>query len=231
MSERVLNKYIQKYNVQFKGVVHLGACNAEEQPVYMNNGATFIVWAEANPEKWTLLKAGACKIPHNYLYCGAITDKDNDYISFKIYNHTEASSLYNPGNDLNRWYPDHKVLREFRIPTITVDTMLKNFDININEINWLTMDIQGAEHLAIKGADNLLSNPNLKFIYTEVVWADFYEKGSATKEGVTSLLNRYGFELKEIENDVHKAYLPHVQALIDAGMYEPVAQADVLYVR
>lgn len=231
MSNKTLQKYIDKYNIKFTGVVHLGAYNAEELPLYLQYGADYVIWVEANPEKCPGLKFGLSQYPNQHLIQAAITDKDDEEILFNICNHKEASSIYNIGDDLSLWYPDHRMVDQVMVPTITVDTMMKRLGIQPETCNFLNMDIQGAEHLALAGAHNLLTSPFLEYIYTEVVWADFYQKGSALKKKIDNVMESYRFNLVEIEKDVHKAANPAVQAQIDQGLYPEVAQADCLYIR
>lgn len=231
MSNRTLQKYIDKYQIHFEGVIHLGAYNAEELPLYLKHGAAYVIWVEANPEKWPGLQAGLCNHANQHLVKAAITDKDDQEITFNICNNKEASSIYDIGDDLALWYPEHRMVDQVLVPTITVDTMMKREGKAPDTCNFLNMDIQGAEHLALAGATSLLTSPSLQYIYTEVVWADFYEKGSALKHQIDQTLEQYGFVLVEIELDVHKAALAEVQHKIDAGLYPPVKQADCLYIK
>lgn len=216
------------HNIEFDGIIHLGAGNCEELPVYTERNASFVVWAEANPNKWQGLHEGLRSLPNQYLCRAAITDKDGETIPFHIYNHAEASSIYAVGKDLSKWYPDHKVIETVQVPTITVDSMLAKFGFDVNRISFMSLDVQGAELLALRGAKQVLSSPSLKHIYMEVVWADFYEGGCLQSE-LTEALAAFGFKLARIDKSVHKAYDPSVQARIDRGEYPEVAQADVLY--
>jgi len=234
MSNRVLSQLIEEYNIEFTGVIHLGAYNLEELPIYTEQNKDMpILWVEANPEKWQGIQATLKDYPNQHLFEGAICDVDDQEMSFKIYNHKEASSLFHPGTDLSVWYPEHQVQSEILVRTITLDTLLHRlYSTEYPIFNFLNMDIQGAELLALRGAKNLLSKlKHVEYIYTECTKATFYEGNFSDLNEIKKELLQYNYELVHLDKSVHKATYPHIQRLIDTGDYPEVAQYDVLFRR
>lgn len=213
------------------GIVHLGAHHLQELAQYNASHAEFVVWAEANPELHGWIRHRLNSIgghTKHYLCDRAITDADHEHITFRIYNHTEASSIFDVGSELNIWYPDHKVAREVQVMTITVDTMLENFDIPVSMVNYLSIDIQGAELLALKGAQRLLNSPSLQYIQSEAINNDYY-KGGVRGNDLVDYLAKYNFEV--IESERHTATHPDVQRKISNKELTPVDQLNILFKR
>ena len=50
------NKIVEKYNLNIKTVLHIGAHKAEEHDDYFNNGCEEVVWVEANPKLCSFYK-------------------------------------------------------------------------------------------------------------------------------------------------------------------------------
>ena len=82
-----------------------------------------------------------------------------------------------------------------QIQTISLDDDLKY----ANNINWLKMDIEGAEILAIQGAHNLIeSSPNLKII---MEWSPSMMSDYGDVEELIDYLLNLGFSFYSINND------------------------------
>lgn len=84
-----------------------------------------------------------------------------------------------------------------RTKTLTLDRIC--IDLQIDSIDLLKIDVQGAEHLVIKGAAEALKSTRL--VYTEVSFQPLY-KGSSTFPELYNLLNEQGFALI----DLNKGY-------------------------
>ena len=82
-------------------------------------------------------------------------------------------------------------LSSTKIEVDTLDNLLK--EMNINKVDFLKMDIEGAEFHAIKGATNsILKQDNIK-VLIEIHLAD----GEMTDKKIIPLLNEYKFEILE----------------------------------
>jgi FkbM family methyltransferase len=221
-------------NFKPTGIVHLGAHQLQEMSIYRNARPKFIVWAEANPDlhRWienVINNENRAWPPtKQYLCKKAITDLDHKEITFRVYNHTEASSIFPVGSELNIWYPEHKVSKEVKVMTLTVDTMLEEFNIEVDTVDYLSLDIQGAELLALKGAQRLLKSQSLKYIQTEAINNDYYE-GGVRGDVLVEYLGKYGFEV--INSERHTATYPGVATKIAKGELDPIDQLNLLFER
>ena len=111
--------------------------------------------------KWSV---EACK--HEHLTINNVAVSDTSELE-KEYNlsvngaYNGSSSLKDVKNAMN-WWPEMKFEKR-KTATITIDDYCQQN--NINHIDFIWADIQGAEELMIKGMTKMLSNT--KYIYTE----------------------------------------------------------------
>ncbi len=78
------------------------------------------------------------------------------------------------------------------VPTSTIDEFCKHNDIE--SIDILKMDIQGSELYALRGAEEMLHNKKIDFIYTEMLFVNTYERQSHYSE-VFRHLSMHGYSL------------------------------------
>ncbi len=92
----------------------------------------------------------------------------NDYYDNNDW--TASSSLYKFKNH-TEIYPWCKTSEVIKVKTITLDEYCKSN--NIDKIDFIWMDVQGAEYLVFKGAKDILEKT--KYIYTEYSNDELYE--------------------------------------------------------
>ena len=164
-----VSNYLRKYNIPITGIIHIGAHKFEEIPCYKyaNIPDNKIIWVEANKNMIELQNNKNLII---YNYC--ITDKEGENIEFKITNNTASSSIL----DLDVHaisYPDIKFIDTINMKTETIESMYTKQNIPHNFANYLHLDIQGAELLALKGANEILNN--FDYINVEVNLLHMYK--------------------------------------------------------
>ncbi|NBW15738.1 MAG: FkbM family methyltransferase [Caulobacteraceae bacterium] len=154
-------------NYRIRGVFHIGAYFAEEKKWYNSNNINNIIWFEANPNYESIIKnnVGDDKV----IICGV--GNKNDIIPFNIANNGQSSSFLEFGTHLEA----HPNINFNEIKLTQVKKMIdivSEHNIDINNYNFLNIDIQGYELEAFKGFDNLLNNFDI--IYTEVNEKELY---------------------------------------------------------
>jgi 2-O-methyltransferase len=86
-----------------------------------------------------------------------------------------SDSLRKPGKDLFEIWPmfgDKSTFKRIKVKSVKLDTFVKENNIGIIDFVW--MDVQGAEDLVIKGAKESLEN-NIRFLYTEYSNREIYK--------------------------------------------------------
>ena len=180
----------EKYpNIPIKGIIHIGAHEAEEYEDYKNISVEKIVWVEANPDLIVYLEEKFKGIENIKIFNEAIFDEEKT-ISFKISNNLQSSSILNLKEHKNL-FPDVHYVKEIEMTTKRFDTLYSENDINIDDYNFLNVDVQGADLNAILSFGNLLDK--IDFIYSEVNTVEVYE-GCHTIDKFDEVMDEKGFQ-------------------------------------
>jgi len=184
-----LGLLINKYKINFKGVLHVGAHECEEIVEYEKLlPRNKILWIEAMPHK-----VQQCK--HRYpglLIENAIVSDTVEIVKFHISNNGQSSSIFEFG--VHQYYhPEVKYIGYIEGETKLLKNIICNYDIDYNFVN---LDIQGAELKALKGMEEYLCK--VDYIYTEVNY-DYVYKGCALIGELDNYLKQFGFIRVETE--------------------------------
>lgn len=182
------SKITKKYNMKIKGILHIGAHNCEELNAYKKYGLnnSQIIWIEANPKLVEKnLKIDKTRIIKNFICC----DTDQGKTKLNIANNGQSSSILNLGTHKKN-YPSIKYNEFVEVKNCRIDTMYKKDKIPHDFANFLNIDIQGAELLALKGIGELINN--FDYIYIEVNKEHVYEKCALVHE-IDEYLLKYKF--------------------------------------
>jgi FkbM family methyltransferase len=136
-----IKSLIEKYNLDIKGIIHCGAHNAEEFPMYKNIGVQNIIWIEANPEKSEFCKDYLKNEKHSIIINEAINDIDGEKIEFNITNNGESSSILKLKNHKN-YYPEIDVIKKIEVSTKRLDTILNENNLSTDKYNFLNLQIR-----------------------------------------------------------------------------------------
>ena len=179
-----------------KGVIHIGAHMLEEQNQYLEYSLDNTVWIEANPKIYQKAKS---KLKSNEkLFNHTICDVNNKLMMFNVTNNGQSSSILEL--DVHKkYYPGINVTERIEVKSIRMDKLISDNNINISDYDFLNLDIQGAELLALKGFGELLNN--ITYIYTEVNTNTLY-KNCALLKDIDDYLKNYGFERVEIKMNI-----------------------------
>ena len=175
-----------------KGIIHIGAHLLEEREEYLKHDLTNTIWIEANPKIYSQIRNQSLYVDELVLnHC--ISDVDNQKLNFSITNNNQSSSIL-PLEKHLEYHPHIFVTETIEVETKRMDTILNQYNIDITKYDFLNLDIQGAELLAIKSFGNLLNNIN--YIYTEVN-IDYLYKDCALMQEIDDYLKQFGFERVE----------------------------------
>jgi FkbM family methyltransferase len=124
-----------------------------------------------------------------------VGDVDGEDTAFYIYSNEGASnSLFTKHPDVDEkfdWLTETGDV--LRLKMRSLDAFLVENGIKLEKVDFLTMDIQGAELLCLKGATQLLES--LQYIETEISKTPFYDGGVLLDE-LEPWLNERGFRCK-----------------------------------
>lgn len=162
-----LEELVAKYNIEFKGILHVGAHECEEIVLYEKYlPRNKILWVDALKDKVQM-----CKSKYNDLLieCAVVSDK-KEIVNWNRSNNGESSSILNFGLH-QHFHPHIHYIESQKRDSVPLSDFIGNYDISYNFIN---LDIQGAELKALKGMESYLNN--VDYIYTEVNSDYVYEE-------------------------------------------------------
>ncbi len=172
-----------------KGVIHIGAHECEERTDYFQQFQLTdnqILWFEANPY---IAGSTQQKFPNAKIINACLSDKDDQLVKFNITNNGQSSSFLELKTHKVKYPWIHEV-NTLSLHTKTLKSIFVENNFDIQNYNFMNLDIQGAELLALKGADDLLNH--IDYIYAEVNIDELYENCARIHE-VDNYLSTFGF--------------------------------------
>jgi FkbM family methyltransferase len=174
-----------------KTVIHVGAHTGEEVPFYFRSGFNNICLVEANPDLVAKLTVDFDHVPEVKVVHRAISNVKG-IAEFTIHQ-TEKGSVESASLlELKRLGEIVQVFnsnRKVQVATSTLDELVDEMDVTLNN-SLLCLDIQGAELMALEGAEVLLSKVNA--VICEVNLIENYKDGALEHE-IEKLLTNRGF--------------------------------------
>lgn len=173
-----------------RGIIHIGAHECEERRAYLSHFAvddSKIVWIDAIKEKVDKMKAANKEI---VIFNECISNKDGEEVSFMITNNYESSSMLNFKTHATE-HPHVKEVGRILMKTKTLKTLYKEHSLEPSNYNFMNIDIQGAELMALQGAGDILNS--IDYIYLEVNVQELYE-GCCLLPELDAYLSSFGFK-------------------------------------
>ena len=182
-----LHELVKKYDIDFKGILHVGAHECEELNDYENYiSRDKILWVEAIPDKVSVSKSKY----HGINIENAVVSDVIEEVVFNVSNNGQSSSFLDFGLH-SQHYSGIIYVSNFKSTTSLLKNILPKYNI---EYNFLNFDIQGAELKALKGMEQYLTN--VDYLYTEVN-NDYVYKNCALIDELDTYLKQ--FDLIRVE--------------------------------
>lgn len=186
-----LDYLISKYQLKPTGVLHIGASTGQERDSYHKHGLK-VVWVEAIREVYKQLCRNVTPYTGTVCINACISDKDGEIVPFNISNNEmQSSSMFDFGTHTIE-HPGVVFTHKTQLQTLTVKTILKDRNLEQAEYDFVNLDIQGAELLALKGMDLRWVN----YVYIEVNERELY-KGCPLLPEIDAYLKK--FDLVRVE--------------------------------
>lgn len=188
---------LKKYNLNIKGIVHVGAHYGEEIQEYVNNGIQTITVFEPLSNNFDILAERLQNVNADIEgYQVALGSKKSTATMYLSSNQGESSSILKPKEHLEH-HPDVTFDGTEEVEVELLDSY------NLRGANFMNVDVQGYELEVFKGASETLKN--IDYIYCEVNRGELYE-GNPLVEDLDKYLAEYKFERVETHwpNDEYK---------------------------
>jgi len=177
-----------KYKMNIKGIVHIGAHYGEEIQEYVDNGIQKITVFEPLSKNFDVLSKRLQNVNADIEgYQVALGSKKGTATMFLSSNDAQSSSILKPKQHLEL-HPD-----VYFDGTEEVEVSLLD-EYDIGDSNFINIDVQGYELEVFKGGKKTLEN--IDYVYCEVNRDEVYE-GAPMVEELDEFLGTYGFERVE----------------------------------
>lgn len=168
-----------------QGIIHAGAyiggCSKIYDQFKINR-----CWIEADPESYNKL---VTNVPGTDVKLNvAVSDRDGSAL-FLVTNNGQSSSLLSLKKHRVR-YPTIVAEKQIIVPCRRLDTLVEQGLIDMYRYNFLLMDLQGAEYLALKGFEKNINK--IGYIVAEINYEELYE-GCMLAEDFDDYLSELGF--------------------------------------
>jgi len=161
---------------KFNTVLHIGANKGQEINEYTECGVKKVIWVEALEELMRPLEINTKNSPIEQQYkCQVLSDIDDEEVVFNIAdNEGQSSSMLSFGTHKD-YAPFVKMIDQKVLKTKKFSTFAKQENLNLSEIEFINLDVQGAELKVLKGFDDIFENfRNIKGIFCEVNFEEVY---------------------------------------------------------
>lgn len=185
---------VEKYKIIPSGVLHIGANDGYEIKTYIENGCPHVIFIEAENNAYERLKKNTA--PFNYVLAiqACIADEDGRDVFFRVAsNDSNSSSILKFGTH-SQVHPDVTIKDIQEMKTQRTDTLLAKRGLDLVNYDFLNIDLQGAELMALKGMGEELKK--IRYAYIEVNKEHLYENCPLIGE-IDEYLNTFGFERVE----------------------------------
>jgi len=193
-----LEDLFTKYNLDIKGIIHIGAHLLEELKIYHQLNIKNILWIEGNP---TICNKAKSLFPKQRIINSIISDSNsnNKELDFIITNNGQSSSILEL-EEHKKEHPDVKEVNRIKVKSKTLKTLFNENNLDVLSYNFLNIDIQGAELLALKGMEDMLNF--IDYLYLEVNTKHLYKNCPLINE-IDDYVKNFGFVRKETNITSH----------------------------
>jgi FkbM family methyltransferase len=178
----------EKYKMKIKGVVHIGAHFGEENNIYDKLKIENRIFFEPLESNFNTLKNNLGET-HTLLKVALGNENRKILMNVETANSGQSSSILKPKLHLSQ-YPHIKFESTEEVDMFRLDDM----NIDLENINFINIDVQGYELEVFKGAENTLDK--IDYIMSEINRDEVYENCTKIDE-LIEFLKPYGFELVE----------------------------------
>jgi len=179
-----LNELVEKYKMNIKGVLHIGAHFGNEMSTYENLKIENVTFFEPVPKTFEVLKNNVgSKATLFNVALGSFEGESEMFVESA--NSGQSSSILEPMLHLSQ-YPNIVFNEKIKTKVTKLDNYIETSDLH----NFINMDVQGYELEVLKGSVMYLEK--IDYIMTEVNNKELY-KNCALVEEIDEFLSRFNF--------------------------------------
>ena len=180
---------LRAHGITPRGVIHVGAHQAGELEDYLRMGFSKILYVEANPALIPGLRAKAQAHAGKVIIVHAAASDADGTAHLRVTSMDQSSSIL-PLAKHKDIYPSIREVAQVEVRGRRLDTLLAEEGLRAEDFNFLNLDIQGAELMALRGAPRLLAG--IEAVNTEVNLQELYQ-GAGLLGELEQFMAKLGF--------------------------------------
>lgn len=179
------------------GIIHIGANKGQEVADYKEAGIRPVVLIEPLEDPFQRLLRAVADEPGFCCVCECLSDVSGRKGDFHIASNGGQSSSYFPPDKHLEYYPNVKFNDKRKMITKTLDEVINSLasGLDVNQLDYISLDTQGSELDILKGGKIALSNA--KFVYSEVSFPGLYQ-GSPDLYDMIDFMREHGFDICQL---------------------------------
>lgn len=187
---------LKKYHFHPTGILHCGASVGQERDDYLNAGVPKVIWIEGDPKTFAQLEKNLRNYPEMVCFNECISDEDGKETVLHISNNEGQSSSLLEFEHHKIDHPDVKFVYDVNVKTKRIDTLLNEQLLDLSDFDFLNIDLQGAELMALVGMGEELHK--IKYAYLEVNKKHEY-RNCPLVEDIDYYMAKFGFKRVETQ--------------------------------
>ena len=190
----ILNfKYLKnKYNMNIKGIIHIGAHHGQEVEDYINSGIQDIIMFEPLSYNFEVLEKNLRDANANISAHQVALGNEEKMVSMYLSDNEQmSSSILKPKKHLQ----NHPTVHFNGVEEVEMKR-LDSFSEETSNFNFINMDVQGYELEVLKGGSETLKH--IDYVYCEVNRDEVYENNAYIEELDDYLAN---YNMERVETD------------------------------
>ncbi|MEM8823341.1 MAG: FkbM family methyltransferase [Pseudomonadota bacterium] len=179
-----------------RGIVHIGAHKGQERYIYRKLGLD-VLWIEGNPEIFPTLQQNLRRFPRQRPIQALLSETEGDEVVFHVSSNDGLSSSILDFSGHSTFYPDVSMAGQMRLRTKTFDSVISENGIDLTRYDAMTLDVQGAELIVLRGVGEHLRN--FRWLTMETSDQETYA-GGQTWGQLKAFLTPFGF--REVSRNI-----------------------------
>jgi FkbM family methyltransferase len=183
------SEFLDGYLRNVSGLIHVGASIGQEREYYNLFGIN-VIWIEPIREVYEILVNNIIGKPKQVAFNALLTDEEGKEYDFYIANNGGASSSILTMDKHADIFPWIEYTEQRKLVSATLRSLMLRECISCHDYQALTLDVEGAELVVLKGAGEFLG----QFQYVKCEVADFTPRdGSPVTSELTAFMQESGF--------------------------------------
>lgn len=166
-----IDNLVDKYDIQIKGVIHIGAHTGEEYDGYKKLGIQKMIFFEPMKKTFNILSENVDDT-NDIILANVALGKEEKEVEMYVASNDQSSSILKSKLHLTQ-HPTISFNEKEKVHQTTLDIFFKSHGIKKEDYNFINIDVQGYELEVFKGAVSVLDS--IEYVYAEVNRDEVYE--------------------------------------------------------